>query len=220
MASDLPSPLANLLDATDPAAREKAWSKFLDHYSGLLIHTCRRFGGSYDAAMDRYLYVAERLKDDEFSRLRRFSADGRGKFSTWLVVVSRRLCYDEYRSRYGREAGEEEPGSAGEAREVRRRLVDLMAEDMEPGALPDPGAGPERELRAAELGRALEAALAGLDPDDRLLLKLRFEDDLPVRRIAPLIGFPTVFHVYRRLKSVLAELRARLEGGGVHEASP
>lgn len=220
MAPNLPQQLATLLDATDPATRDRAWSRFLDHYSGLLIHTCRRFGGGYDAAMDRYVYVIEGLEQDEFSRLRRFSADGRGKFSTWLVVVGRRLCYDYHRSRYGREEGDLKSGSASQARDVRRRLADLIAEEMKPGAFPDSGADPEGELRTAELTRALEAALAELDPDDRLLLKLRFEDDLPVGRIAPLIGFPTVFHVYRRLRSVLGELRVSLEKSGFSQASP
>ncbi|MEN8182539.1 MAG: sigma-70 family RNA polymerase sigma factor [Myxococcota bacterium] len=220
MAPNLPQQLATLLDATDPAARDGAWSGFLDQYSGLLIHTCRRFGGGYDAAMDRYAYVLEGLKQEEFSRLRRFNANGRGKFSTWLVVVSRRLCHDYHRSRYGRDEENVESGSESQTRDVRRRLADLIAEEIRPGTIPDSGAGPEQELRTADLRQALETALATLGPEDRLLLKLRFEDDLPVRRIAPMIGFSTVFPVYRRLRSVLGALRTRLEESGFRQASP
>jgi DNA-directed RNA polymerase specialized sigma24 family protein len=44
--------------------------------------------------MDGYAYVLEALRSDDYRRLRAYAADGRSKFSTWLVVVARRLCLD------------------------------------------------------------------------------------------------------------------------------
>ena len=52
----------------------------------------------------------------------------------------------------------------------------------------------------------------------RLLLKLRFEDELPAREIATLMHLPTVFHAYRRLNALLASLRRTLEDAGVDDA--
>ncbi len=93
----------------------------------------------------------------------------------------------------------------------RRRLEDLLAERVDPAGLPDAtAAGPEAELIAAEQAQSLAKALAGLGPRDRLLLRLRFEDDLSAPEIASLLHYPTPFHVYRRLRTLLAALREGL----------
>jgi DNA-directed RNA polymerase specialized sigma subunit len=52
------------------------------------------------------------------------------------------------------------------------------------------------------------------------LLKLRFEDDLPVAEIAENLGLPTRFHVYRRLSSVLEKLRLELRRSGITDPVP
>ena len=87
--------------------------------------------------------------------------------------------------------------------------------------LPEPtGHGPERELRNTQLQHALDACLGELPPDDRLLLKLRFEDDLSAQAIAPVLGLPSPFHVYRRIKAVCLQLRRRLVERGVEDSTP
>jgi DNA-directed RNA polymerase specialized sigma subunit len=65
-------------------------------------------------------------------------------------------------------------------------------------------------LIASEQSRALATALAGLEPRDRLLLKLRFEDNLSAREIAGVLRYQTPFHVYRRINALLATLRTEL----------
>jgi RNA polymerase sigma factor (sigma-70 family) len=169
--------------------------------------------------MDAYAYLLEQLRRDDFHRLRVYTSQSRCKFTTWLVVVARRLCLDRVRQRYGR------PHSAGpqsqEAHKVRRRLVDLVAGEVDAADLPDPATeNPEGQLRAAELGRALTAALSGLEPRDRLLLKLRFEDGLAAREIGQVMGFATPFHVYRRLNTLLGRLRTALGQRGVQDSEP
>ena len=221
MADTPPSELVALLNAPDPAAREAAWAIFVDTYSRLLLHTARAVARDHDVAMDAYAYILEQLRDDECRRLRAFVADGRSKFTTWLVVVTRRLCLDHQRQRYGRvrEAGSKV--DTGEARAARRRLVDLLVEAVDPAQLEAAeGSGPESELRTRQLAEALAAALQGLPPAERLLVKLRFEDDLPAREIAFVMGLPTPFHVYRRLNAVCETLRAVLRRRGVEDASP
>jgi DNA-directed RNA polymerase specialized sigma subunit len=68
--------------------------------------------------------------------------------------------------------------------------------------------------------RALASALATLEPRDRLLIKLRFEDGLPMPEIAQQLRLPTRFHAYRRLTEVLGSLRQALERGGIGESTP
>jgi RNA polymerase sigma factor (sigma-70 family) len=212
--------LSGLLEAADPAAREPAWKTFLETHSRLLLHTARTLARDYDATMDAYAYLLEQLRRDDFHRLRAYVSDGRSKFTTWLVVVARRLCLDHLRRRYGRvqEAG---PRSSA-ARAVRRQLVDLLAGELDASDQTDPAASsdPESQLRTSELTQAVSGALAGLNPSDRLLIKLRFEDGLSAREIGQIMGFATPFHVYRRLNALLARMRAALGRRGIQGPEP
>lgn len=177
-------------------------------------------GRDYDATMDAYAYLLEQLRRDDFHRLRGYAADGRTKFTTWLVVVARRLCLDHRRQRYGR--AQESASANTEGRAARRRLVDLVAEELDASPVADHTAArnPEAQLRATALSQALAGALSGLEPRDRLLLKLRFEDELPAREIGQVMRYATPFHVYRRLNAVLEQLRAALRSRGVQDSEP
>jgi RNA polymerase sigma factor (sigma-70 family) len=222
MPAALPDALGRLLDAKDDATREGRWTEFVDAYSRLILHVTRSGGAEHDAAMDRYAFVLEQLRRDDCRRLRTYVADGRSEFSTWLVVVTQRLCRDHQRQRYGRFRPDASGSSTqAEGRAARRRLVDLIGAEVELESLTDrQGSDVEAGLRAADTHSALESALARLDPRDRLLIKLRFEDDLPMPEVATNLGFPTRFHAYRRLKEVLGALRRVLERRGIGEAAP
>lgn len=219
MAESLPPALADLLGATDPAKYDRAWTAFLDHYNRLILHVTRAQGREHDAAMDAYVYVLEALSEDNLRRLRAYSPQGHTKFTTWLVVVTRRLCLDWHRHRYGR--ARESDDESAEQHRLRKNLVDLFGEPSDPDSLVDAdAAGPDLELVAREQRQALEGALATLPERDRLLLALRFEHDLPAREIGRLMDFPTPFHVYRRLNSLMDRLRRLLQERGVEEATP
>jgi len=131
--------------------------------------------------------------------------------------VTRRLCLDLYRRRYGRNRGTE----SHEQRAMRRRLQDLLSEDVEVHSIPAPQiASAELTVRQSELLTALGRALEEVGASDRLLLRLRFDDDLPAQEIARLLGFASPFHVYRRVNVLLARLRRGLEKQGVRSAVP
>jgi len=213
----MPLPLAELLSATDEAAATSAWNSFLSSYGDLLLRTARAVHRDHDAAMDAYTHVLERLRADNFARLRKFSGGDHDNLSRWLVVVSRRMCLDLHRQRYGR-TREHTPERE---RVARKRLVDELWEKRKPPDLPDSKAGdPEMELRRAQLGTALRQALENLAPDEQLLLALRFDNQLSGRRIAEILDFPSPFHVYRRLNGALAQIRAQLESRGFTDPDP
>lgn len=220
MGHPAPAPLARLLAAADGGARERAWAELLSAQSRLLLHVCRSLGGDHDAVMDRYTEVVERLRQNDFKRLRAFVADGRSEFSTWLVVVAQRICVDHHRHRYGRSHGPRVGASAPDDDElaVRRRLVDLVAAEVDLDPLRD-DRRPEASdaVTLADARATLDAALALLDPADRLLIKLRFEDALPMPEIARHLRLPTRFHAYRRLARVLQRLRHALERSGARD---
>lgn len=219
MTVPVPSELSGLLTASDPAAREQAWASFVGAHSRLLLHTARSIAHDYDAAMEAYAYILESLRRDDFKRLRAYASDGRAKFTTWLVVVARRLCLDQRRHTYGRVRNRDVPSA--EAHASRRRLVDLIADQLDLSGPNHAALGnPETELRARELKSALREVLEGLDPPDRLLLRLRFGDDLSAREIADVMRLPTPFHVYRKLNSLLESLRRSLRRAGIEDAEP
>jgi RNA polymerase sigma factor (sigma-70 family) len=218
MAAALPFELSRLFQAPEGPPRDDAWADFVAAHSRLLLHVARSLSPDHDTAMDGYAYVLERLREDHCRRLRGYVADGRSKFTTWLVVVARRLCLDCHRHRYGR-ARDSTPDTAAE-QAARRRLADLVAGAADPDQLAAPAADPALSTQVRELHETLAAATARLAPPDRLLLKLRFDDDLSAREIAAVVGLPTPFHVYRRINALLELLRGSLRQRGVEGAEP
>ncbi len=214
----VPPDVRALLAAAEDGARERAWSRFVRSYTPLILHVARASGADYDDAMDSYAFVLDELSRDDFRRLRVYTADGRARFTTWLAVVVRRLCMDHYRRRYGRHRGEDDAVERVEA--ARRRLVDLVGEAVDVEELGDGARDPEMRLRAREVREALSEAMAQLDAHDRLLLAMRFEDGHAARVIADAMGYPTPFHVYRRVDAVLKALRSSLAERGIHEPAP
>jgi RNA polymerase sigma factor (sigma-70 family) len=212
--------LSAILDAASEAAREDAWVAFAREFSDQILRVARSLGGDHDLAMDRYAFVLERLREDGYRRLRSYARPAAGEFRLWLIVVVRRLCLDHHRQRYGR-SRESAPGLPHQDRAARRRLADLVSDRIDPAMLPaSPHSAPDAALAHAERSRALAAALERLLPSDRLLLRLRFAEELPTREIAQLMRLPTVFHVYRRLNAVFRVLRESLREEGVLNAEP
>jgi RNA polymerase sigma factor (sigma-70 family) len=198
-------PLRQLLDAADGPEQERAWSEFVDSYSRLILYVARRTPCDHDVVMDRYAFVLAELREQRFRRLRSFAVDGRGKFTTWLTVVIRRLCVDHDRRQNGRA-----PGNALRGPAVPRRLVELVFDPEVLDRLPDPRPPPDEELERDHVLRQLDTAVATLSASDQLLLTLRYHDNRSAREIAALMSLPTAFHVYRRLKSVHGRLRQAL----------
>lgn len=75
----------------------------------------------------------------------------------------------------------------------------------------------ERRALERQAEQALGRALAGLEPQVRLALKLRFADGLAVVEIAALLGEP-VRPLYARLERSLGALRRALEAEGLDAA--
>ena len=214
-----PQELVTLLEATDPAVRNEAWGRFVNRFSPLLLHAVRSLTREHDRVMDCYAHLLEQLRVDDARRLRRYSEDPRSSFDTWLVVVARRVVLDLLRHRYGRLR--QDDAEAAPKRAERRRLVDLVTEELEPGLAPsDTGEAPDAAIRREQLNTALLASLATLLPRERLLLTLRFEDDLTAREIAIRLRYPTPFHVYRAINGILESLRDRLHRQGVSDSNP
>jgi DNA-directed RNA polymerase specialized sigma subunit len=84
--------------------------------------------------------------------------------------------------------------------------------------LPDTTQSADAGIVIAETRAGLSAEIEALPAADRMLIKLRFEDNLSAKEIAEVIGAPTPFHVYRRLNHVLDVLRRGLIARGLEGA--
>ncbi|HUQ79899.1 MAG TPA: sigma-70 family RNA polymerase sigma factor [Gemmatimonadaceae bacterium] len=213
----LPDEIAQFLRAETRDGCEDSWRAFLARHNRLLLRVAHLATPNREDAMDAYATLLERLREDDWRRLRAYSADGRSKFTTWLVVVTRRICVDFVRQKYGRYG---EPANGKATRQARRSLNQLLG-TTDLAAIPDDGSSsPEALVRQHELRSHLHRAKGELNADDRLLLRLRFDDDLSASEIARLVGYSTPFHVYRRVNALLTQLRSRLAELGVESAQP
>ncbi len=215
--SEFPPTLERLFREDPPS--DEAWSAFAREYSALLLHVARSTARDRDEAMDAFAYLLERLSDSDCRRLRAYKSHPDSKFTTWLVVVARRICVDHHRGKYGRLRNDESRAER-ERLGLRRRLEDLGDGPEFADSVPDDRSeNPGIELERVELSRELRVIRESLPPGDRLLLSMRFDDGLSVSEIASILHYPSQFHVYRRLNALLAELKSRLNARGYEHAA-
>ncbi len=81
----------------------RAWKIFLDRYAERMLGQLRGLGFDRDEAMDRFVFVCERLARNRFARLRRVRATGsRGELVPWLRQVVKNAAIDWGWSQTGR----------------------------------------------------------------------------------------------------------------------
>jgi RNA polymerase sigma factor (sigma-70 family) len=215
MGAATPFELSQLFGAADSSSRQAAWEDLIARHTRLLLAVSRSFNGGHDEAMERYTYILDKLREDDFRRLRTFDETSGARFSTWLTVTARHLCLDHLRALYGRQR--ESAQSKGiPLRSIRRALADSIGPEIDVERIVDEQS-PLLIVQAVvgERDEALRAALVQLKSRERLLLALRYDDDLSAARIARIVGLPTPFHVYRQLNTILEKLRLILESRGI-----
>ncbi len=81
-----------------------AWEEFLEGFAGVLFGVVTLFADSYDDRMDFFLYICDRLREDDMRRVRAFQRrpEAPCRFSTYLTVVAKNMAVDFLRSREGR----------------------------------------------------------------------------------------------------------------------
>lgn len=77
--------------------------------------------------------------------------------------------------------------------------------------VPDPAPSPEAQTLSKERATTLRRALGRLPPRERLLIRLRFEQDLTLEQVAKLLDLGNAQRVERQIKAVLEKLREELE---------
>lgn len=82
---------------------DRAWDLFIKRYADFIFTQLNFLGFDYDEAMDRFVYVCEKLSEENFRRLRtvRYAGD-RGELTPWLRTVVKNLCINWAWSAEGR----------------------------------------------------------------------------------------------------------------------
>ena len=94
----------------------------------------------------------------------------------------------------------------------QRRLVDAGTVAERADEAPDPEAEALRRSAMVEVTNALASAYRRLRAQDRLVVRLRFVEELTVPEIARLLGLPEKT-LYKRIKQLLRSLRGGYAGG-------
>ena len=184
-----------------------AWQKFILQYSNLIYRAVIKYTDDYDEKMAVYLYILEKLHENQFERLRRFAFQA--KLSTWLTVVSRRLALDFLRAKYGRD--------------FRWKKIRVVSIDGEPDylklladtATPEKEmAGGERQEQRQRLESELQRAMAALSDRERLAVQLVYFKGLRIKEVGKLLALPSAYKFLgRTLQKVKAEMEKRTRDG-------
>jgi RNA polymerase sigma factor (sigma-70 family) len=87
----------------------------------------------------------------------------------------------------------------------------MAPDDDGPGLQPeDPGPGPEQLVGEWMSRDAIQKALRRLTPRQRLLLRLRYEQDLTLAQVAQLVGLADLYRANREIQAAVAELGQHL----------
>ena len=102
-------------------------------------------------------------------------------------------------------------------RQPSREVVGEQEAEAIASAAPPPDANvvrAEQGFLAKRVQAALERARQTLSPDERLILKMRFEQSVPIADIARTLQLDQK-RLYRTVEQILAKLRRRLEAEGI-----
>jgi len=76
--------------------------------------------------------------------------------------------------------------------------------------VPDPAPNPEIQVAKRESAQALRQALSQLPPRERLLIRLRYEQELTLEQVADMLDLGNAQRADREIKTVLSKLRKEL----------
>jgi len=133
-----------LIEGLQSPEAELAWQNFLHCYAEVIYAVVKTFARDADGRGDCFIFVCEKLADKRYRRLRAFRADGKARFSTWLWAVTRNLCLDWHRARFGRKQAFRSVGALGA---VGQRVFALLF---------------QKRLTSEEVWREVAAALPGV----------------------------------------------------------
>lgn len=189
---------------------DAAWSDLMEQFRATVLSAARSASANEDAAEELAqsvwadLYGLRARADGSASgKLAYYS--GCGSLGGWLRAVVGQLAVDRHRKTARLVQTEETTDFDRLSREGHEETDHFTV-----SAPPDPERALAGQQTADALERALAHALAGLDAEDRLLIKLYYFDDLRLREAGAVLGVHEAT-ASRRLTRLHGEVRKRVE---------
>ena len=173
---------------------EVAFQTLVERYQRPVFSLILRMVQDYGVAED----VSQEVFVKAWMALSRY--DPRRRFASWLFKIASNAAIDHLRRK--RLPTTPIEGSHPDASSILDRVEDKRSES------------PDTLVKRHELAAALEAAVASLRPEYRLVVLLRFREELPYRDIAEVTGMP-LGTVKTNLRRARREIEERLRKDGV-----
>ena len=191
---------------------EKAWEDLVTGFDSTVKSAARKISSNSEDAEDlassiwAELYGLRQDADgNKKSKLAYYS--GRGSLGGWLRAVVSQLAVDQFRKQSKFVQIEEDREFENLANEASASDNNhFVAHSENPEELFS-----ERQTEK-DVSEALQTAIASLDNEDRLILKLYYFDDLKLKDIAAMFGYHEAT-ASRKLTRVQAEIRKGVEKG-------
>jgi RNA polymerase sigma-70 factor (ECF subfamily) len=157
---------------------DEAFSRLVEKFQMPVFNLCYRMLGDSAEAED----AAQESFWRAYQFLKRY--DQKRPFATWLLSISAHFCIDQLR---------------------KRRLVTLPMDILPEEDAPDPAPNPESSYNQREEQQNLHKLLAGLNPQDRAAIIMRYWYDLSEEEIGEALSL-SVSAVKSRLHRARREL--------------
>lgn len=191
---------------------EKAWEDLVANFDSTVKSAARKISSNNEDAEDLASSIWAELyglrvdaDGNKKSKLAYYS--GRGSLAGWLRAVVSQLAVDQFRkqSKFVQiEEDREFENLANEASQGENNHFGSHTENPEDLLT-------EKQTES-DVSEALSAAIAGLEAEDRLILKLYYFDDLKLKDIAATFGYHEAT-ASRKLTRVQTEIRKGVEKG-------
>ena len=189
---------------------DAAWTDLMEQFRATVLSAARSASANEDAAEELAqsvwadLYGLRARADGSVSgKLAYYS--GCGSLGGWLRAVVGQLAVDRHRKTARLVQTEEATDFDRLSREPHEETDNFTV-----AAAPDPESALAGRQTAAALERALTNVIAGLNAEDRLLIKLYYFDDLRLREAGAVLGVHEAT-ASRRLTRLHTEVRKRVE---------
>ncbi|HEY0050518.1 MAG TPA: sigma-70 family RNA polymerase sigma factor [Pyrinomonadaceae bacterium] len=189
---------------------ETAWNDLVTKYDGCVKAAARKISGNNEDAEDlagsiwAELYGLKETGGVRRSKLGYYS--GRGSLAGWLRAVVSQLAVDEFRK-------QSKFVQIEEAREFEN-LANESSENSENSKIVSHSDNPEdvfsEKQTRKDISDALRQAIARLEAEDRLIMKLYYFDDLKLKDIGAALGFHEAT-ASRKLVRIQTEIRKSVE---------
>ena len=190
---------------------EKAWEDLVANFDSTVKSAARKISPNAEDAEDLASSIWAELyglrQDADGNKKRKLAYySGRGSLAGWLRAVVSQLAIDQYRK-------QSKFVQIEETREFEN-LAEESSNNTGNSAVLHHNESPEELLSekrtSDDVASALQTSIAGLEPEDRLILKLYYFDDLKLKDIAATFGFHEAT-ASRKLVRVQSEIRKSVE---------